>query len=753
MGESGAPIDRQAHGFTGRHLDDGEPLPRGHDERAVGGPANLEGAPKAEAVHAFEPAVDDELVAEDGGLAVVDLGADHDGVNVGARHVHEAHAELLCEQSARDLDETEVGDVVDHGGAIGVEKHDLHRDFDAGSFRRGGIGSLVFHGLEKDATFRRVNSSLAPENEARPGVGWRALMEKWGPTLVIVVAALAYFGSYLGYWFNPHDEGGTVCLIAQRLMQGERPWADVALGYNVGWFYPLVGLFHVTGVNYLAARAFFFALSTITALLGCGIVTRLSGSRWLGCAVGLVLVALPGSQFKNYIPLAEMANTACLIHLLHVEFSARRKWFGAVALGGAVLGLTALVRVEIAIFFAVIWALLLLFVLADKRLALRQRAAHLLLGGALLAAVVGAVHLPPYLYLRTLGVESHFTGQIPAWFGALSVGLQDQIGASVPADRPAPPTTPAAESRPAKPAAAADRSLLARRPVTDIWRGAGGKVRLLAFLTYAPLAGFALFFGAGVLSLAGKVWRGSFVLHEHSMKWLLLVGGSLTTFPQFFFFRPDRPHLSEFMPGYIVAMAGCLILLKPPGKTRGRLQTLLAKGCAGFFALHLAAFAFYALQHPSAGTIAARVGRETKFAAANGVSVRAFKREAQTLTTIRAAVLKHSRADDFLICYPYMPGYNLMTNRRTYLHNVYVDNATRDADWMATSIRDIEERRPAVVVIDHRAINGSAASRFSRWAAPVHEYVKIHYARVAEIKSADNSTIEVFAKSLIPVAP
>ena len=41
--------------------------------------------------------MDDELVAEDGGLAVVDLGADHDGVNVGARHVHEAHAELFGE--------------------------------------------------------------------------------------------------------------------------------------------------------------------------------------------------------------------------------------------------------------------------------------------------------------------------------------------------------------------------------------------------------------------------------------------------------------------------------------------------------------------------------------------------------------------------------------------------------------------------------------------------------------------------------
>ena len=44
-----------------------------------------------------------------------------------------------------------------------------------------------------------------------------------------------------------------------------------------------------------------------------GMVTRVTGSRWLGLGVGLALVALPGSQFKNYIQLAQAANTACLI--------------------------------------------------------------------------------------------------------------------------------------------------------------------------------------------------------------------------------------------------------------------------------------------------------------------------------------------------------------------------------------------------------------------------------------------------------
>ena len=613
----------------------------------------------------------------------------------------------------------------------------------------------MFHGAEKESSFRRVNSSLAQENAAcPPPAGKNAALLRWLPTLIIVAAALAYYGSYLRYWFNPHDEGGTVCLIAQRLMQGERPWADVALGYNVGWFYPVVGLFHLTGVNYLAARAFFFALSTITALLGCGIVKRVGGPRWLAIGVGLLLVVLPGSQFKNYIPLAGMANTACLIHLVCTDPALRRKWFAAIALGGAVLGLTALVRVEIAIFFAAIWSLLLLLVLLDKRLAPARRAARLALSAALLSAVVCAVHVPPYLYLRTLGVESALLGQVPAWLNALHGGLSDQIGAAAkPA--PAPGVAPAVVTKtpPAKtPPAATDRSTLRRHPVSDLWNRVGRWNRVLTFLTYAPLAGFALFFLGGVFGCAHRMLRGDFKLDEHSMKWLLLIGGSLTTFPQFFFFRPDRPHLSEFMPGYILAMAACVSLLWPRGEKRSRPRILLASALAAGLLLHLAVFALYAFQHPSAGTIAARFGRETKFAGENGVRVRDFKRQATNLATIRDAVLTHSRADDFLVCYPYMPGYNLMTNRRTYVHNVYVDNATHDADWAATTIRDFEEKKPAVIIIDDRAINGTAASRFSHWAAPVLDYVKIHYARIAEIKS-DSTTISIFAKSFAPIEP
>jgi hypothetical protein len=224
--------------------------------------------------------------------------------------------------------------------------------------------------------------------------------------LIILIAALAYYGSYWRYWFNPHDEGGTVCLIAQRLMQGERPWVDVELGYNIGWFYPLIALFKVTGVNYLAARAWFFALSTVTALLGFSIVSRVTGSRWVGLAAGLALVVFPGSQFKNYIPLAVAANTACLIHLVHVDPLARLKWWGATALGGVVLGLTFLVRAELGYFFTVIWLLLLLLALLDRRLPAIRRLGATVTGALVLAGGVVVAQAPAYFDLRGRGLEA-----------------------------------------------------------------------------------------------------------------------------------------------------------------------------------------------------------------------------------------------------------------------------------------------------------------------------------------------------------
>jgi hypothetical protein len=568
------------------------------------------------------------------------------------------------------------------------------------------------------------------------------------PVLVILVAAIAYYSSYWHFWFNPHDEGGTACLIAQRLMNGERPWVDVEPGYNIGWFYPIVGLFHITGVNYLAVRAWFFLLATVTALLGYGIVTRVTGSRWFGFATGLLLVVFPGSQFKDYIPLAEAANAACLIHFIYTDPKSRGKWFGATLLAGVVLGLTFLVRVELGYFFSAIWLLLLMVSLFDRRAAMAARFGGLILGAIALVLGVVVAQAPAYLHLRSRGLEANYWAEYSDWLEFLRSSLHQRVSA--------PKTTlaPGVDATPQQAAAAAgnsattapapvihnpengDRSVLPRRPLSAMI-GHGWRERILTFLTYAPLIGFAIFLLAGLIGFLRSFVKADFNLTAVPMLWLLLVGASLTTFPQFFLFRPDRPHLSEFMPGYIIAMMASMWLLWPRGSERAPLHRIFAGLIALFLAGQFLAYAAFALQHPSAGTIIARNGRKARFQGENGVRVHTSKKEAAALQGVYDIVMKSTKPGDFVICFPYMPGYNVMTNRPTYLHNVYVDNATRGERWAEKTIQDFEEKHPAVVIIDDRDINGISASKFSHWAAPVYTYLKKHYKVAGKFESVE----------------
>jgi hypothetical protein len=289
-----------------------------------------------------------------------------------------------------------------------------------------------------------------------------------------------------------------------------------------------------------------------------------------------------------------------------------------------------------------------------------------------------------------------------------------------------------------------DRSVLPRKPLSELMAAKGWQERLQAFLTYAPLVGYAVFFVAGVLGFLVAVGRREFTLASRPLQWLVLIGGSLTTYPQFFFFRPDRPHLSEFMPGFIIAMAASAWLLWPRGAGRAPVQRAFAGLIVLFLAGQFLAFAALALRHPSAGTIVARLGRKARFQGENGVRVHTTKKEAATLQGVYDLIMKSSGPKDYVICFPYMPGYNVMTNRRTYLRNVYVDNATHGEHWAEETIHDFEQKHPAVVITDDREINGTPASRFSRWGAPVYAYLKKNYTLAGKFES-----VEIF----VPPAP
>jgi hypothetical protein len=93
----------------------------------------------------------------------------------------------------------------------------------------------------------------------------------------LILFALLYYSSYGLSGLQLRGEGGTVAVIAQRILEGERPLADTFLGYNLFWFYPIVGLFSITGPNFLVVRLFFYLLSIITGVLGYQAVWRASG--------------------------------------------------------------------------------------------------------------------------------------------------------------------------------------------------------------------------------------------------------------------------------------------------------------------------------------------------------------------------------------------------------------------------------------------------------------------------------------------
>lgn len=577
-----------------------------------------------------------------------------------------------------------------------------------------------------------------------PGSRWLAIL---GPVLILTCAVF-YYGSYIRFWFNPHDEGGTAALIASRILAGEVPFKDVELGYNIGWFWPIVALFKVAGVNFVAMRGFFFALSALCALWGWAVVRKVTRRDWLAILVGLVLVVFPGSQFKNYIPMLCVANTLALVTAAIGSGASAAAFWRRVALGGVVLGITFLIRIDIGYLFSIIWLGFIFLRLFDYRTTRGiARLGDVMAGVAILVAGVLLVLGPATIATKVGGYSDEFLARYLKWADDLTDRAESVVVSNEGA--PAAAAVPA-EAKPKKPGIPkiADRTELRRVTWEKFKTTTNEDTKVLFILTYVPVFIFGMLVTWAALRTLGAIFTGKFTLDHPGMLGLLLLGGSLTTFPQFFFFRPDRPHLSEFMPGFIVATIAVFFLLK--GRWRWLVGALMV--------IQFGFFAWFAFDHYSAGTIAARTkikkNKRKLFEGENGVRVLVHEKEHKEFETVRKAVAENSKPGDWLICYPYQPGYNVMTNRPTYEKVLYKDNATAEANWSQKAIERFEEKKPAVVIIDDRAINQNEASRFSKWAPRVLEYLRANYEVCGQV-----DTIEIYrrktegAPSAAPVTP
>ena len=220
-------------------------------------------------------------------------------------------------------------------------------------------------------------------------------LKRWG-ALVVAVFAIIYYSLYYRSGLNFSGEGGTVALVAMRLLEGQRPIVDTFLGYNVMWFYPVAWLFQLVGPDYTALRIYFFGLCTITGVLAFFIVRRVTGSGWFSILAALGPVLIPGMIFRNYMAFLAMLNMLVLLQAYVFEQPSKFRQVLWTIAAGISLGLTFLMRIDLGTFFTLISAgLIVLFPFSR-----RQFGASLAFAatGAFLAAMMFClIHAPFYV--------------------------------------------------------------------------------------------------------------------------------------------------------------------------------------------------------------------------------------------------------------------------------------------------------------------------------------------------------------------
>ena len=566
----------------------------------------------------------------------------------------------------------------------------------------------------------------------------------WSFPLLLIVFAGIYYGSYALSGLDLQGEGGTIGIIAQRILDGQRPIVDTFLGYNLLWFLPVVWLFQLFGPTYVGIKALFFTLSAVMGVLGYRILWRATGRPLLSVAGAIVVILVPGMQFRNYMGLLAVGNMMFLLESFvfpHRSVARRLVWLGGAS---AFVGVTFLFRIDLGIFYS---ALLLGSAVVNLLLGTtkwNERIIILVVSFVCLPPFFGATHWPVAAYAKQHGFERQFWSQYESWLSDLESRAAQLVV------RPGPLPTPTTRSEPATrgstqpraaqaPAASpqVDRSTRPLPDLKEILSGKGGRDRFLPLLIYAPVISIALILVVALGLATTGLWRGDSTKKSRSFLLLIATGSALSLFPQYFFFRPDPPHLSEMMCAFVIVSVCAFGVALEFRKSGSRLLRAFGLFWSVILVAHIALYARYGVSQPWMGSIAMKKKGEQRVEFENRVIAFLPEAEKEELEELYQAVKTHSAPGDYVVSFPYSPMINFMTNRRSYRYNLYVDNSTRPENFDAQAIQEIETHKPAVIAIDDVAMNLTESSRFSVWAAPTLDFIRRHYQSLGNFMDAD----------------
>jgi hypothetical protein len=577
----------------------------------------------------------------------------------------------------------------------------------------------------------------------------------WG---LLLAFAFIYYGQYYRAGLYPAAEGGLEGVVALRLMEGQRPIIDTFLGYNLLWFYPVVWIFKLVGPSYTALRLFFLTLCTVTGLVAFRIVLKSTGRAWASFLAAILVLVIPGQMFRNYMAFVAVVNMALFLsaYVLPSRGICRRlSWMAAC---GVMLGVTYLIRIDVGVFLSfVLLGLIFLFTLFPwSDASLRKRILIALAGLALALLGMFATHLPVYLDAERRGFSREFMNQYLQWpdmirvQGVKMIGIASQIvsarhqgdeltsGRKQKTDYSVQPAVGGVHSTAAPVASKISREALERRSVfSGDTRG-----RMLALNIYLPVL---------VLLMLAVGWfaclvRALFYRDEEAGRRALVVltclGSSLVLFPQYFFWRPDMVHLSEFMVPMTVTMIVSAVLCFDSWKSAGRFFRAYAGLSVFLLGVTLVLYYINACQSQSSGGIATMQKKRVEFHAANGVRVKLTPEEFKDASAIQEIITAVSGPGEYVICYPYNPEVNFMTDRPSYEHNLYSDNAIPADRFNSEAVAKIEKYRPVGFVITDWEVNNTKESRFSNWASATYGYIASNYVRAYR-----NGIVEVFVRA------
>ena len=606
-------------------------------------------------------------------------------------------------------------------------------------------------------------------------------LRRWGIGILFLFALL-YYGQYYRAGLYPAAEGGVEGMVALRLLEGQRPIVDTFLGYNLLWFYPVVALFKVFGPSYTALRLFFLSLCTLTGLISFRLVEKCTGCARMAFLAALLVLVIPGQMFRNYMAFLVVLNMTTLLSAYVLparNFGMRLFWMAA---SGVTLAIAWLIRVDVGFFLSCIWLGLVLAypIRCSSGFQNCIRHAVVALVGVLLAAIFFLLlHLPFYQDATRHGFAREFTGQYEQWPALIqskgrevmgrviksTSGILGRTGRGINIPIPAPgptgmavpissgvvsingvsgerraidSTEPPKEISKTKEVQTA-HATLARRSFT----APSARDRMLAINLHLPVLISLLL---SVSALGGwfiALGRRDEELRVHSLMLLTCLGCSLALFPQYFFWRPDMVHLSEFMvPMTLTILIACFVLGREWMVRRGILRLGL-----GIFllsaSLTLVLYYINACQSQASGGIAVSLNKRIGFHAANGVNVKLTPAEFADASAICKVIASVSAPGEYLVCYPYNPEINFMTDRPSYEYNFYIDNAMVSSEqFHSETLGKIERYSPVAFVITNWEVNNTEISQFKNWASKTYAYISENYQLAYR-----HGTVEVFVRA------